>query len=530
MKLNLKTFIKTNIFYFIILVIVVFALYGKSINYDFVSLDEDTLIVSKIDYLSSLKNIPSFFLTSCYFNNTSFYYRPILTITFSLEASLFGLNTKVYHFTNIILFILAIYLMYVFLIKLKLNKIITKCICLLMTVHPIFVSTVVWVPSRNDTLLAIFIFLSFIFFTKYLENKKIENLLLFYLFFSISLFTKETAILFIVMYSMYIYFFNFNLKIKEIIKIGIIPITLILCVYFYLRSISVASLNISVYFENINKYFINFICGMSIYLRDFFIPLNIPICLHNLHILITEIVLDVIAFIIVLFIGLKNIVNRKIIIFSLCWLGLSIITTFLLQDYVLFYHRLFLPIFGVLIILVLLIDVLIKKYSFLKKIFIYVFVIIFVIFFMKSFIDQNNYKNKELYWSKIYYDAPTWHVSSYGLARLYLSKGNYDKYKELIFQAYNLSTGDTHIFNIANILLDEGKIDEVKQICFNILNDKDVKKFLIKGANKTLGNIYYKENNLQEAYNYLKVAYDLNRFDLETKNKLIEIENKINRK
>lgn len=61
MKIYLKNFIKTNIFYFIILFIVVFVLYGKTINYDFINLDEDSLIVSKFELLSDIKNIPSFF-------------------------------------------------------------------------------------------------------------------------------------------------------------------------------------------------------------------------------------------------------------------------------------------------------------------------------------------------------------------------------------------------------------------------------------------------------------------------------------
>ena len=38
------------------------------------------------------------------------------------ETLLFGFNPKVYHSTNIILFILSIWLMYVFLLKLNFNK------------------------------------------------------------------------------------------------------------------------------------------------------------------------------------------------------------------------------------------------------------------------------------------------------------------------------------------------------------------------------------------------------------------------
>ena len=111
----LKNFYKTKLFFLAILFVVIFILFGKSINFDFINLDEDTLIEKNIAHLSSIKNIPKLFLTSCYFTKTSFYYRPLLSTSFCLETSLFGFNKKIYHFTNIIMFILSLYLMYIFL-------------------------------------------------------------------------------------------------------------------------------------------------------------------------------------------------------------------------------------------------------------------------------------------------------------------------------------------------------------------------------------------------------------------------------
>ena len=109
-KLNILAFFKTNLFFFILLCIVVFLLHGKAINYEFINLDEDTLILQNIDNLSDIKNIPSFFLSSCYLTKTCSYYRPILVVSFSIETYLFGLNSKIYHTTNILLFIISLYL------------------------------------------------------------------------------------------------------------------------------------------------------------------------------------------------------------------------------------------------------------------------------------------------------------------------------------------------------------------------------------------------------------------------------------
>ena len=108
-------FLKSNLFFFLLLTTTVFSLYGKSINFDFTYHDDDGVILQKVDFLSHITNIPQLFLTSCYYSDDFKYYRPTLNLSFLLETSIFGLNAKIYHSTNIILFILVLYLMYVFL-------------------------------------------------------------------------------------------------------------------------------------------------------------------------------------------------------------------------------------------------------------------------------------------------------------------------------------------------------------------------------------------------------------------------------
>lgn len=522
----MKAFIKTNIFYFIILVVVVFVLYGKSINYEFVSLDEDSLIVSKVSYLSSLKNIPNFFLTSCYFTNTSHYYRPILTLSFSLETSLFGVNKKIYHLTNIILFILALYLMYVFLIRIDLNKQFIKFILLLFAVHPIFSTLPIWIPARNDTLITIFVLLSFIELIKYIEFKKNIDFIFFILTFTLSVFTKESAIFLFILYPLFLYCFDYKISKQEVIKFSCF-LLFIIVVYLYLRSISVASIGIRDYFFNALMYLKNICFGVTSYIYFFVYPKDVPILLFDENIKFLNIFIVITVLFGILEIYIRNVRYRKIIIFSLVWFVLFLFPTFLQKEYAFLTHRLLLASISIAIILLIIIDLLIKKYLILKKYGYALFIITFMFFSFVSFKFENMFSTKEIYWKQAYMDAPKYHITCYGLAQIYLSQGYYERYKELIFKAYNLSKGDAHIFNIINIMLYEGKIDEVKQICFNILNDQEAKKFHIIGANKILGNICFNENDFQKAYEYFKVAYDLNRFDLEVKNKLIELENKI---
>lgn len=527
-KLNIINFLKTNLFFFILLFIVVFLLYGKAINYEFINLDEDSLIVKNIDNLSNIKNIPSFFLTSCYLTKTSSYYRPILVASFSVETCLFGLNIKIYHLTNILLFIISLYLIYIFLLQLNMNGFIIKFIILLMSVHPMFSTLAVWIPGRNDTLLTIFILMSFIEFIRYLKfNKKIDFLLLI-LFFALALFTKESAIFLFIFYPLFVYCFKYNISKKQIMGVCFIFVSIII-IYFYLRSLSVVGIDIKNYFSNFYKYFKNMIWGLSNYMFLSFIPTFIPTMLFDEMIKLKDICIVVISCLFTIIIYYKNIKYRKIIFFSITWFILFLLPTFFQKEYVFLTHRMFISSIGLVIILSILIETLIKKYPVIKKYFYILFVIIFILLFSFSFLFDRLYSNKSIYWTQAYIDAPKYHWASYRLAKIYLDAGNYEKYKEFMFNAYNLSTGDQHLFDIFPILIYEGRIDEVKQICFNIIDNNNDKLFLIIGANRTLGELYLQENNLNLAYKYLKTAYDLNKFDLSLKNKLDEIQKEINR-
>ena len=49
-------FFKSNIFFFLLLTIVVFSLYGKSINFDFTYHDDDSLIKNQVQFLSDIND------------------------------------------------------------------------------------------------------------------------------------------------------------------------------------------------------------------------------------------------------------------------------------------------------------------------------------------------------------------------------------------------------------------------------------------------------------------------------------------
>ena len=505
---KLYKIIKTDIFFLLFMTGIVFSLYGKSINFDFVCHDDDSLILEKADFLSHITNIPKLFLTSCYYSNTSQYYRPILNFSFLLETTAFGLNTKIYHLTNIILFILALYLMYVFLLKLNLNKTILKCLILLVSIHPILTSCAVWIPARNDTLLAIFIFSSFIFFIKYLETNSTKNLFLYILFFTIALFTKETALIIFVLYPIFVVCFNYKLSKKEIYK-NILIFIPILIVYFYLRSLSVNLVSTRFYFDNAFLCFGNFVAGISTYLYNFFIPSYVPIMLYDIGLTINNIILDVFLSVIIMFLWYKKVLNSKLLLFSIIWFILCLISTFLLQEYVYLNHRLILSLFAIVLLLTYLTDSLITRYKTAVKYLLLLYVILFSFFFVYSYNLQNKYKNKYEYWINSYIDAPTYNGCSYWMSKFFLEKNDFDNAKKFLEKA---RYGNEHTYesDLALIYYREGDIDKAEE-----LYNKSIEYGINKAqCYRNLSVIYLKrDNDINKAIEYAKLAVNEDPYD-----------------
>ena len=500
-------FIKSNLFFFLLLTAVVFSLYGKSIFFDFSYRDDDALIVEKVQFLSDIKNIPKLFTTSCFYSSDFQYYRPLLNLSFLIETCIFGLSTKIYHLTNIILFILSLYLMYVFLLRLKLNETILKFLILLVAVHPVFVSAVVWIPARNDTLLAIFVFLSFIFFVDYLQYEKIKNLISYILFFTFALFTKETAIAAVFLYVLFIWCFGYKLNKKEIIK-NILIFLPLLIVYFCLRTVAVSQNETLSYLINFNEYLKNAVSAAGIYFYEMLFPKHVPIMLRQITLNVYQISFLVFLLFFIIICLYKKIVSKKIFIWSFAWFLLFLFPTFVSDDYVFFNHRFVIPFLSVIMLVAIIINKFLE-FEKTKKYLVILFVLMFCVYADLSFYQQDKYKNKYMYWTNTFSDAPTYHAAYYWISNFYLEQKNYSKAKEFINRANELKQ-NVYISCLALIYYYENNFDE---------SEKLYKQSIDYGINKAqcyrnLSVIYLKrDNDINKAVEYAKLAVQQEPYD-----------------
>ncbi len=511
--------LKKEIVFIVILIISVFVIYGKSIWFDFVGLDDDLLIRDNIQYISNIQNIPKFFINSCYYSNDYFYYRPVLNLSFAVEAVLFGNNAKIYHFTNILLFVSAVYLIYVFLSGLKLNKNILKCVILLTAVHPAFTSSAVWIAARNDTLLIIFSMLCLNSLVNYINKDKLKYLVSYTLFFAISLFTKETALVLIPVCFILIYVFEYKITKKQTAVIMLL-FSLVLVIYFILRHIAVPGIPIKEYILNSHRYALDTLKGIMIYTDKFIRVEYMPVMLYKARPEIKSILINITGIIILFMLFYKKLTDRKFIIFGSIWFVIFLIPTFFQFENLFLQHRAMISSVGIILMLTACMHEIVIRYPVSKKYFTGLFIILFATYSYASYKQADKYKNSDIFWINAYLDAPHYHGACAGLSRIYFNNGDLNKSEMLIKKALSYKFTKRHLITYAAVLFSKGESDKAEQIYLNISKELGSSKYL---TYVPLSRIYLTRGNNQKALEYAKQAFDLEPYNTVTAENLAKI-------
>ena len=192
----------------IVLALVTFILFSNSLNNSFIWDDEKLIVQNK--FIRSLKHIPLLFTVRYkdYHHLAKGQYRPVRTVTFSLDHFLWKTEPFGYHLTNVLLHVLNVILVYFLLYGLagpesrKSARFLSLpfVTALLFATHPIHTESVNWVKNRSDLLALLFFLVSFLLFIKRTPHTSREkNLNVFFygaslLAFVLSLLSKEMAL------------------------------------------------------------------------------------------------------------------------------------------------------------------------------------------------------------------------------------------------------------------------------------------------------------------------------------------------
>lgn len=183
-----------NIVLSLIAFIIPALLYLQTLSFGFTNFDDDGVILNNIDFLSNFKNAPRVFFIDAFVIKMSPFYRPLQTLSYMIDIQLSGGNNAwMYHLTNILLLALIALSLFNLLKRFLIPADVAVLATLIYCAHPLFVSSIAWIPARGDLMLLLFSLLSVLLLIDYLRTQKLFYLLLQWLAFTLALFCKETA-------------------------------------------------------------------------------------------------------------------------------------------------------------------------------------------------------------------------------------------------------------------------------------------------------------------------------------------------
>jgi len=204
------------------------------------------------------------------------YYRPLISLFYTLDYKIWGMKASGFRITNIILHLFTCIILYQILFVLLGGRFIPFAVTLLFGLHPINTESVAWISSRNNILVTLFSLISFYYYLKNAKEGKIWARLLSYLSFAVALFCKEFAIMLLPIFFLYNRVILRDRKVNREEILGYIPFILILFLYFLLRANAIGSVVTPISTPNLWK---------NIYFAPFLIVYDLKLILipYGLH-------------------------------------------------------------------------------------------------------------------------------------------------------------------------------------------------------------------------------------------------------
>ncbi len=407
--------------------IVAFILFGQTINYGYTYLDDQTLIMGNMDKLQSVSYLPKAFSEDAFHTPSGhgFYYRPILTLSFMADAMIGKGSFSLFHFSNIIYHILAVFLLFLFLTEAGYDRTRSFLFSLIFLVHPMVTQAVAWVPGRNDTLLSISILGSFLFWLKYLKSGSSLHVILHLTFYAVALLTKENAIVLPVLIVFYSSLILRTPPKKYIIAIpGWIIITLIWAVVRYQALGGESNVPFATQIQSI----IGNLPGVLPFLGKSLLPFDLSVfpILADMKI---SIILGIIAIaVLTLLVGISKPRQWFLYFFSILWFLAFLLPSFIsvnnqVRDFS--EHRSYLSLVGIL--LFILASNPVRKVNFTRILPALIVTGICLLFAMLTFIHTRYFKDQITFWQNAVDTSPSHAFNYNNLGAMYFLNNDLEK-------------------------------------------------------------------------------------------------------
>lgn len=487
-----------------ILVLIGGLLYFKSAFFQFVYLDDNSLILDNIEFLKNFANLPQAFLRDVFQADYGLaaYYRPLLTISFMVDAFFSGSEPTAYHISNILIHLVTAVLVWKTLLKFGYQRRTSFFLALIFLSHPALTQAVSWVAGRNDSLLTVFILSSLIFFLRYFENAHRLDFLFSVLFFALALFTKESAIFLPFFFLMYLWMRK-RLTWSQAI-LWFLSWLAIFSGWLYLRSLAFSANPMPLAWRDILWSMIKNAPAAIQMLGKVFFPFNLSVLpnIPDTTFWWGFLSLFILAALLYWEYRVGAFARRRslMFLFGLFWFGIFLAPSFIrpnpnvIADFI--EHRLYLPVFGLLIVLAES-DWGARLSELSGKIYLALIFLTVGLLGGINFFHQNNFTDRLTFWLNASQNSPSSPLAQRNLGAMYHLDKKLDLAEKYYKKAIELNDLEPMVHsNLGLIYASRGSFgpaerEYLKEISFNPGDDN---------VHFNLGLLYYgmKKNDLAE--------------------------------
>jgi len=204
------------------------------------------------------------------------FYRPLVWLSYLINAWFGGVHAFVYHLTNVILHLASACLVFGVFSAMRFARKPALLASFIFLIHPLQQQVAVSITGRNDSLLAIFVLCAFLVFLKFIEKPSTAWCILHSLMFFAALCVKENAVMLIPVCFVYCSFVS-KIEISLRRDIGImIGWIVALCAWFILRQIATqGSTQVSIF--TMIVYMIRNVPAILLYLGNVLVPVDLSV-------------------------------------------------------------------------------------------------------------------------------------------------------------------------------------------------------------------------------------------------------------
>jgi len=477
------------------LIAVVIVVYAGSFSSGFTELDDTIFINERQDYNSDISNLGTSFERGVFDATKDTYYRPLLLDSFVLNHQISGTSIKGYHVVNILLHIIAVLLLFALLKRTGIVPLHAFLLSILFAVHPVLSQAVSWIPGRNDSLLGIFCFAFMLLSIRYLQSGKWIFALCQFIFLLAALFTKETAVFIPPAFFLLLLLLpNLTWRHKRNIILYVTWVVAVI-IWYVMRSNATLQNEPLDAAEMVKTFFGR--CLISVqYLGKIILPFNLSVFPMMEE---TSYIFGIAALLLLgLLIYFSKERNNKIILAGFGWFLLMLFPAFLLpaslnnQD---FEHRLYVPLFGILLVLGQ--TALFKNLKTTPTIL--TVISICIVFSIINIRHQQNFKDPVTFWTSAVHSTPN---SAYATMMLAARIDETDPAgaDSLLLKAWQLNPTEKYVnYYLGKMYIDKDSFRLAEQY---LLAELDISAYYETYFH--LSRIEFEKNNIEGSIRYME--------------------------